>query len=479
MKDKYRLTVGGGLPLAGLQKRCVVASETTLVSRKAALGFGAAVAGLLSALALYRGIGKQDEDEPVEATQDEDEPETTSEETESKKVDEQVTEVLSVKSPLKEPALEAAKVVQNKSEWKKPEKKKPENKDDEKSFVDRIREAFQSLFSSPPSATTETPTTLLPPPPPSVKDSPASIEREESLLKKGRFTPEEKVYIKLIAQSSVSTSATVGRKMPEAVEKEIIAASERHGLDSTQMLRIASMESGGNPYAVSSTGAAGVYQFTSRTAGGFGLTNRFDYKANIEAGMLLAKSTTKSLTKAGLAKKLESPIALYIAHQIGARGAREVLSKPPSTKISDLSASARKNIGVNYGGKSKTVGEYLKANADALESRYTQQQASTKPSVAILEAAPDVKTAAPSRLITEKPTQTARVEPAPKTAVVASIPLEGDDNSPKYDLPSVPVANSPRPRAEETTRGPSEEPPRTDLPPQNFLKTKKGIVAYG
>jgi hypothetical protein len=138
------------------------------------------------------------------------------------------------------------------------------------------------------------------------------------------------------------------------------------------MVKIVAMESGGNPNAVSSTGALGIFQFTGDTASRMGLSNRFDEDANIEAGMQLATANKKVLANYGIET---TPISLYLVHQLGPKAAREVLEaaedKKP-TPISSLSKSTRVAVSKNAGGKTaKTAKEYVDATQEKLNTKYS------------------------------------------------------------------------------------------------------------
>lgn len=203
----------------------------------------------------------------------------------------------------------------------------------------------------------------------SQKGNPLFTGRYARLAKANLSTPELAWATKL-AKMGVSISGRMGKSMLPVVKSVIIARAKAHGLDPEDMLKVASMESGGDPNAVSSTGAIGIFQFTAATARAFGLNNRFDLDANVEAGMLLTKANLKSLPNT-----TSGPLAVYIAHQIGISGAKEVLSSPRSKPIARLKPRTQKSIRVNVGGKSKTVGEYLDANQAKLDASYSQQLA--------------------------------------------------------------------------------------------------------
>lgn len=62
-------------------------------------------------------------------------------------------------------------------------------------------------------------------------------------------------------------------------------ASETHGVDPALVHSIAAVESGFNPLAVSPKGAQGLMQLMPATARRFGVTDSFDVRQNIEAGV--------------------------------------------------------------------------------------------------------------------------------------------------------------------------------------------------
>lgn len=178
--------------------------------------------------------------------------------------------------------------------------------------------------------------------------------------------PELQWALKLI-QVGAPITGRFGKPIIPLVRSLILQRAEAHGLDPEAMLKMASMESGADPNAVSGTGAIGVYQFTSSTANKFGLKNRFDLDAGVEAGMLLAKSNIRFM------KGSNGPLQVYIAHQIGGPAAKVVFNSPRSKRIRDLPGYVRKNISHNVGKNARTVGEYLDANAKKMEETYQQQ----------------------------------------------------------------------------------------------------------
>ena len=66
-----------------------------------------------------------------------------------------------------------------------------------------------------------------------------------------------------------------------------------------------------------------------------------------------------------------TPENLYMAHQLGIGAAIEVIrGAKEGKKISELSASTRKGMDLNYGKGSDTAAQYIEKNKKALEDRY-------------------------------------------------------------------------------------------------------------
>jgi len=165
------------------------------------------------------------------------------------------------------------------------------------------------------------------------------------------------------------SAAAVGAKLPERTEAVIEAKAAQYGLDPATMKAYAYMESRGDPNAVSPTGATGVYQFTKGTAKGYGLKDRTNLEDNVDAGMRLALDNAKALSRRlGIDVKDVTPEMLYLAHQQGAAGAAVILKAAAEGKdISDLPAHIRRNVSVNYGGKSRTAAEFVAANSAKIQ----------------------------------------------------------------------------------------------------------------
>ena len=156
--------------------------------------------------------------------------------------------------------------------------------------------------------------------------------------------------------------------MSQEIQDKISAQAKKYGLDPVMMQKIAAMESGGNPNAISKTGALGLYQFTGQTASGVGIKNRFDVDQNIEGGMKLTAQNMAMLKKAGLPVTAEN---IYMMHQLGPSVAKEIIRGSEGGKSkADLSSNTQRSMNLNYGANSRTASEYIDTNRVALDKRY-------------------------------------------------------------------------------------------------------------
>jgi hypothetical protein len=235
----------------------------------------------------------------------------------------------------------------------------------------------------------------------------------------GSYTQEEANQIIRLKTSKANTSASGG--MSSRIKQLIQVKARAYGLNPDTMLKVAAMESGGNPNAISSTGAIGIYQFTGDTASRVSLKNRFDAEANIEAGMILAVKNKVVLDKLGVET---SPISLYLTHQLGPTAAKELLiaAKSKKTPISTLSSRTQSAIRKNAGGKSaRTAREYVDNTAAMLESKYAslKNTPSTSNTASVEERAPLVIPSEPKVASTVvAPTSLPSARVAPETVTV-------------------------------------------------------------
>jgi hypothetical protein len=190
----------------------------------------------------------------------------------------------------------------------------------------------------------------------------------ESLPDNGSYTQEEADTVVRLKNSKADTSASKTQLHPK-IEELIRSTASKYGVEPDLAVKIVIVESGGNPNAVSSTGAIGLFQITGATATSLGVANRFNIVDNIDGGIRLIRTDQKFVGAAP-----SSPVETYLALQLGGPTAKYLLAQPRSTRISDLKPSVASAIRKNIGGKSATVGEYIDANAAALETKVVENR---------------------------------------------------------------------------------------------------------
>lgn len=194
------------------------------------------------------------------------------------------------------------------------------------------------------------------------------VEGGNSLAKYGTYTDAEAQRIRALKTSSANTSANMRDGMPVEIQEKIAQQARMHGLDPAMMLKFAAMESGGNPNAISKTGAIGLFQLTGQTASGLGVKNRFDVDENIKGAIALTKQNIAFLENHGL------PVTegnLYMMHQLDPKSAKEIIEGAAKGKSkNELSPRAQKSMNLNYGANSKTAEDYIAVNKRALEDRF-------------------------------------------------------------------------------------------------------------
>jgi hypothetical protein len=160
-----------------------------------------------------------------------------------------------------------------------------------------------------------------------------------------------------------------GKGLTEETKAMITRIATEKGIDPQHLITIAQMESGGNSNAVSSTGAAGLFQFTGGTAKDMGLQNRFDPEQNTRAAADLYLRNKQALEARGEKATLDN---VYLAHQQGAGGAVKLLKA--SRGQATLDATTRKNMGHNVGANAggatdaERAAKFMEANKRALAS---------------------------------------------------------------------------------------------------------------
>ena len=109
----------------------------------------------------------------------------------------------------------------------------------------------------------------------------ATIVRADS--RTGRLVRTVVINSKVIPPKAVASGPPA--KPPAAVDELVNRAAKAYNVDPLLVHSVIEVESGYNPYAVSSKGAEGLMQLIPSTAKRFGVTNSFDPGGNIEAGV--------------------------------------------------------------------------------------------------------------------------------------------------------------------------------------------------
>lgn len=161
------------------------------------------------------------------------------------------------------------------------------------------------------------------------------------------------------------------------------------GLPSGYLEKTASIESGGNPDAVSPTGATGLFQFTKGTAKDVGLTDRKNPVDSTKSAVRLAVTNKNGLIKA-LGREPTGG-ELYLAHQQGLGGASALLKNSNANVIDALLPAyngnkdkAEQAIKVNGGNVNMTAGEFAniwisKYNGSSRPTTYTEATGKAQP----------------------------------------------------------------------------------------------------
>ncbi|MFW9594361.1 MAG: transglycosylase SLT domain-containing protein, partial [Macromonas sp.] len=266
------------------------------------------------------------------------------------------------------------------------------------------------------------------------------IKGGDDLTKYGTYTNAEAAQIRNLKSSGANTSANLKGGMSLEVQDKIAAQARKAGLDPVMMQKMAAMESGGNPNAISSTGAIGIYQFVGQTASGVGIKDRFDVDQNIEGGMKLTLQNKAMLEGEKLPVTAEN---LYMMHQLGPRAAMEVIRGAKQGKAkSELSSDTQKAMNLNYGAKSKTAADYIATNKNALDARYaavTKNTGSVSATAVAQAAAPSQKAATGGTVQAGSPSPIL-VGATPTYSAMASLPQVATTN---VSLPTPPTVRPP------------------------------------
>lgn len=164
------------------------------------------------------------------------------------------------------------------------------------------------------------------------------------------------------------------------VKKIITDVANSQGVDSKTMLTMAAMESGMNPNArASGSTAGGLFQIidstwkqvVSQIGNRFGITDqtpKTDPKANTIVATNLIKTNLNTIKSV---KSDVSPTDAYLAHFLGANGAKALLSSNPDAIAADVvPAAARANASLFYkNNKPLTVKEFYNSISARIASK--------------------------------------------------------------------------------------------------------------
>ena len=321
----------------------------------------------------------------------------------------------------------------------------------------------------------------------------SGLKEGDALAKGGSYTQEEASRIVTLKSKGMNTRASGG--ISQDIKDSIIAKSSRAGLDPTEMLKVVTLESGGNPNAISSTGAIGLFQFTGATASSLGITDRFDINQNIDGGIALALSNMKVAEKMGLDSS--SSVTIYLMHQLGPKAAKEVLkgaAQKDQGPISKLSSATRKAISQNIGGKTaKTSKEYVDNTQGFLNDKFANLQtnpvqSSLSANTKSTESAPGLSPNSGSAKVSSVSSSAPYSSPEPIASVTAvkmqslNVPDEPNQSSPLRKT-SVAMTMSPlndsvvssKETPQPVSTALSSSSAKANLP-QDLIQTKSGLL---
>jgi soluble lytic murein transglycosylase-like protein len=125
---------------------------------------------------------------------------------------------------------------------------------------------------------------------------------------------------KMVVASSKKVRTLSGRKEERLFQPIIVAAANRHKVDSALVKAIILAESGYNPKAVSKVGARGLMQLMPRTAKWLGVKDSFNPEHNINAGVRYFRKLLNQFGDVTLA---------LAAYNAGGRNVRKYNGVPP------------------------------------------------------------------------------------------------------------------------------------------------------
>ncbi len=128
--------------------------------------------------------------------------------------------------------------------------------------------------------------------------------------------------------------------IPFKYKKKIEELSKKYGVKKDLIIAVAKVESGFNPFAVSRKGAVGIMQLMKETADKYGISNRYDYEQNLEAGVKHLKE---------LLKKYDNNLTLTLAaYNAGINAVEKYGGVPPFKETKNYIRKVMKILGMSY-----------------------------------------------------------------------------------------------------------------------------------
>ncbi len=208
-----------------------------------------------------------------------------------------------------------------------------------------------------------------------------SVSKQLDILQKSLPKAEEEVVAGGGGSGSESTS-TSATPIGDKLGIDFSALEAENGLPQGWLERTAYIESGGDPTAVSSTGATGVFQLTKGFAKQYNVKDRNDPVQNTDGAVDGAVDAMNRMTKA-LGRK-PTGAEIYLAHQQGISGAIQLLTNPNALATDIVGKQA---IVVNAGKEGMTAGQFANFWMDRWNNAPTVPPTAGKPSDANAVAA--------------------------------------------------------------------------------------------
>lgn len=192
-------------------------------------------------------------------------------------------------------------------------------------------------------------------------DASIRVLQQEGVLSPEKASEWRKAVIEggefIFAQREIERNPGVisaGKIASGPVGQVITDAANRYGVSPDALMRVAMIESGGNPAAKNpNSSAGGLFQFIDSTARQYGLSNKFDAAQSADAAARLMRDNATYLRKT--LNREPTAGELYLAHQQGAGGAAKLLANPNALAVDVIGYEA---VRLNGGAPGMTAGQF-------------------------------------------------------------------------------------------------------------------------